>query len=105
MRVELHVGAETIDALIPPLSLQLLAENALKHNIVSKADPLTLHLTTDGAHLMLTNNYQPRLDCDPSTGVGLRNLAEKYRLISPAKSEFGLRGAQYVARLPLIYAE
>jgi two-component system, LytTR family, sensor kinase len=105
LRMELQVGAETLNALIPPLSLQLLAENALKHNIVSKADPLTLHLTTDGEHLVLTNNYQPRIDCDPSTGVGLRNLAEKYRLISTTMPEFGLRGAQYVARLPLIHVE
>ncbi len=107
LRVELHVAAEALDALIPPLSLQLLAENALKHNTVSKAAPLTLHLTTDGAHLVLTNNYQPRLDTAPgaSTGVGLRNLREKYRLISGTEPSFAISGAHYIARLPLIFAE
>lgn len=106
LRVEIDVSPAVLDHLLPPLSLQLLADNALKHNVVSKSAPLTLRLTATATHVELANTYQPRLvEPGTSTGLGLRNLTQKYALLAAPAPEFGVQGRQYVARLPLLEAE
>ena len=65
--------------LLPALSLQLLVENVLKHNILSKTKPLTIEIfATAGNKLIVSNNLQRRCMTCPATGVGLDSIAAKY---------------------------
>ena len=67
---------------IVPLSLQLLLENALKHNVVSSSKPLTIKIYEQGNYLIIENNINPKEAIGKGTRVGLRNIADRYGLIS-----------------------
>jgi hypothetical protein len=73
---------------VAPLSVQLLVENALKHNEASQARPLRLHLAADasGTALRVENTWQPRpAGLAPSTGTGLANVRQRYALLGASQ--------------------
>lgn len=64
-----------------PLSIQGLIENAIKHNVISTKQPLTISIMTDDDnHLIVSNKIQPKIGKEEGTGIGLANLAERYRI-------------------------
>ena len=77
-------------------------ENAIKHNIVSKKNPLLIQLKVEGKYLEILNTFQPRKEKVPSTGIGLKNLKDRYQLLSNLEPYFGVEGNQYLARIPII---
>ncbi len=87
---------------IPPMSLQLLVENAVKHNVVSKTAPLRVELVAEDEQFIVRNNLQLRNEEIPSTKVGLQNLIERYQLLGAPTPSFLAEGDYYVARIPLI---
>ena len=70
------------DLKIVPLSLQLLLENAVKHNVVSSSKPLVIKIFEDGGHLIIENNINHKEAIGPSTKVGLRNILDRYSLLT-----------------------
>lgn len=64
--------------MILPLTLQLLIENAVKHNVVSKNKPLIIHITQTDENLKICNNLQPKLSVEVSTHFGLQSLSKRY---------------------------
>lgn len=67
---------------IMPLSLQLLIENAIKHNVINDKHPLTIHIsTTENESIKVTNLIQPKIKIETGEGIGLANLIERYRLL------------------------
>ena len=68
--------------MIPPLTLQILVENAVKHNVISKARPLEIDIITDGSReLTVINNFQPKRKQERSTRFGLEGLRKRYELL------------------------
>lgn len=67
---------------IPPISLQLLAENAIKHNDFTNEMPLLIEISTNGENITVSNNIQKKRNPEMSSGFGLANLQERYELIS-----------------------
>ncbi|ARK12882.1 histidine kinase [Fibrella sp. ES10-3-2-2] len=68
---------------LPPLTLQLLVENAVKHNVVSPKRPLTIQIRTDETgQLLVANNRQPKTTRALSNGVGLSNIVAKYQILN-----------------------
>lgn len=72
---------------IVPTALQILIENACKHNIISPSNPLTINVIIDNNKIIVTNNMSPRPIPADSTGIGLKGLQEKYRIISKKEKE------------------
>ncbi len=67
---------------LPPLAIQTLLENAVKHNEISKKNPLIITInTTDNDSLVVSNAIREKLSNDPGTGIGLSNLAKQYKLL------------------------
>ena len=64
------------------MTLQLLIENALKHNIVSNSRPLTISISANGNTLEIANNIQPKLSPEPSTKTGLENIKSRYAFLT-----------------------
>ena len=80
---EIDVKDEYLSYLVPPLTLQLLVENAVKHNKLLKHQPLIIHLrTNDSNRFVVTNNIQRKEMSVDSTGIGLKNISSKYRLMN-----------------------
>jgi hypothetical protein len=74
-------GDEEAPARLPPLSLQLLVENAVKHNELGEDRPLEIDIDLRAGEVAVSTSYRPRRLLHPSAGVGLRNLDERYRLL------------------------
>ena len=78
--VDIQIPEEWTKELIPSFSLQLLIENAIKHNVISKKQPLSVEIYTEGNYLVLQNLLQERRDSVESTGTGLSNLSTRFNL-------------------------
>ena len=90
---------------VPPLALQLLLENVLKHNAAYQADPLRLRVALDPAAHTLTvrNTRRPRrLAPGESSGRGLANLAARYAFLTDKPLTAGEEGEEFVVTLPLL---
>ncbi|QIX60525.1 histidine kinase [Hymenobacter sp. BT18] len=95
--------AETL--LVPPLAVQLLLENALKHNATSQRDPLQIQVTLDVASRTLTvrNQRRPRrLAEGESTGLGLQNLAARYAFLTQQPVQVAQTETEFRVTLPLL---
>lgn len=81
--IVVSIGPEVNDAdgSIPPASLQIVVENALKHNRFSKEIPLMIAVSVADGCLVVRNALQPLASAPASTGIGQRNIAERYALI------------------------
>lgn len=72
-----------LDLMLPPLTLQLLVENAAKHNAVHKDNPLHIEIRSDAnQRLIIKNNIIPRKGHVESTGIGLQNIASRYAILN-----------------------
>ena len=96
--------AGQLQLLVPPLSLQVLLENAMKHNIVNEEKPLKIEIYSKGDFLYIKNPIQPKIS-GTSTGLGLKNLIKRYALISKLEPEFKVENNYYIAKIPLIKVE
>ena len=102
--VHIHVeGAPgPADAMIPPLALQGLIENALKHNASGADCPLEIQLRIADDAITVSNNLQPLANPIPTTGTGLQTLGERYRLICGKEITVSRGEEQFAVRLPVI---
>ena len=87
---------------IPPMSLQLLIENAVKHNAVLPDDPLVINILTDHSFLIVFNNLKPRVSCNHGIGIGLKNLSKKYEIISGTDISVLKDSNTFTVKLPLL---
>jgi LytS/YehU family sensor histidine kinase len=87
---------------IPALSLQLLAENAVKHNIVSAAKPLTIQIIAKNDVVKVINNVQEKHISEPSTGTGLNNISQRYLLSGHTPPEIHQSNELFEVILPII---
>jgi sensor histidine kinase YesM len=91
-----------LDTYLPPLSLQLVLENACKHNLVSPEQPLQIDIFQQGGKLVVRNNLQPKISSGVSKGLGQKNLLKRYELVSKEAPEFRTEARHYTVLLPLI---
>jgi sensor histidine kinase YesM len=96
------VSEEFRTYLIPPLTLQVLVENAIKHNVVSCKRPLTVTIENKDKALCIRNTYQEKEDREISTKTGQRNLIEKYKLLECSVPVFKVENNEYIVIIPLI---
>jgi hypothetical protein len=88
---------------IPPMTLQLLVENAIKHNITSVSRPLTIKLfTNESGRLIVENNLRPKTMAVESNRIGLQNIMMKYKLLDQSEVTVTMDDEKFVVGLPLI---
>lgn len=87
---------------IPPMSLQLLIENAVKHNAVLPDDSLVINILTEHSFLIVSNNLKPRVSCNPGIGIGLKNLSKKYEIIAGTDISVLKDSNTFTVKLPLL---
>ena len=104
LRVEFHGRERWADVrLVVPVSVQLLIENAVKHNVFSSHDPLTIHVRMDSAHVEVKNPRRPK-SIRESSRVGLQNLAARYRLVVGTDIDVDQDETRFLVRLPTVEA-
>lgn len=87
---------------IVPLALQLLIENAIKHNVVSASQPLIINITADEHELTVRNIIQPKMSKAKGTGIGLDNISRRYNLLTNKQVSYGVINNEFVVTLPLL---
>ena len=90
---------------IAPLTLQLLVENAVKHNQMSDEAPLTVTIALVGETLRISNPIQLRPSSGDSTGMGLQNISSRYRLLTDQPVRVGEHNSDFVVIIPLLTSE
>jgi hypothetical protein len=104
--VERQVPAAVLARHVAPLSVQLLVENALKHNVASHQHPLHLHLLADpaGHYLIVSNSHHPRqAGLVAGTGTGLANVRQRYQLLHAPRPVAVLeQDGKFIVKLPLL---
>ena len=100
--VTINVPAEKLNKRIVPLSLQILMENAIKHNIVSSDKPLKIEVTAVNGKLVVSNNLQKKNQINESTGIGLDNIRNRYKLLGNGQVEVLENESNFTVSIPLI---
>ncbi len=100
VQIEIEQGKKKL--FIAPSSLQLLIENAIKHNVLSKKEVLHLSIKTAGDLLIVSNNLQEKIDKEPSTQVGLQNIKSRYLFLTEVPVEVIKTQDSFTVKLPLL---
>lgn len=100
--VDVDEQLERTDGRIPPVCLQLLVENAIKHNRLSVHQPLHIHVFREGNHIVVKNDLCPVSSDLSSTGIGQRNIIERYFLLCEEKPVIKKSEHLYIVKLPII---
>lgn len=100
--IEMQVPDACRSSLLPPVSLQVLIENAVKHNVVSLARPLTVKIREKGGYLIVANKMNERKQKLTSTGTGLLNLDQRYRHLCGEKIEISNNDGVFSVAIPLL---
>lgn len=90
------------DALVVPLSLQLLLENTVKHNIVSQEQPLNIRIVEEAGYLVVQNDYQKKQVLQDRRGVGLQNIISRYAIITARKVQIEQTEQYFTVKLPVL---
>ena len=103
LQIEVQVPAKFLDRKIVPLCLQMLFENAIKHNVVSTQHPLTISVSVEhGDRLVVKNNLQRKRQEIPSTRIGLENICSRYRFVTDREVEVITTQQSFIVVLPLL---
>jgi LytS/YehU family sensor histidine kinase len=77
--IQFKTGNNTKDVYVIPLTLQLLTENAVKHNVISNANPLVISISVEGENLVVSNPVRSKITKEKSTHFGLQSLSKRYK--------------------------
>jgi sensor histidine kinase YesM len=95
------ISEASLERSIAPMTMQLLIENAVKHNVVSARAPLQIYIIANDEKLIIQNNLQPKND-QPGTGTGLKNIISRYSFLTERKVEISRDDKFFTAIIPLI---
>jgi two-component system LytT family sensor kinase len=99
----INIDESKLGMLIPPVTLQLFIENALKHNRTEEEDPLVINIySNDNDELVVSNTLLPLIKENNSTGLGLENITGRYALLSDRKPVIEKNEKTFTIKVPLI---
>jgi len=101
--IETEIDDSMTSFMLPPLTIQTLIENAIKHNEISKRKPLTVRImTTKNDSLIVANDIQSKLTDEEGTGIGLTNLSRQLRMLADRDISVSRDHNRFVVEIPLI---
>lgn len=103
--INISIPADKMKDYLPPFSLQMVIENAVKHNSITSGQPLKIDIGIEGDFLVVKNNLQLRKFVEDSTETGVRNIRSRYKYVTALEPVFEIRNNEYYVQLPLIQEE
>ncbi len=105
LQVRVEVPAHALKGYLPPFTLQMLLENAIKHNVISAAHPLHITINVEGGRLIVRNDLLPRATKEIGTGTGLENIRRRYNMLGAEEPTFTGADQHYSAAVPILAQE
>jgi len=104
IKLESSVDVSKLDCLIPPLTLEILIENALKHTVFDKHNPLKISIYTREEQLIIENNFNPKINAvkTESFGIGMKSIKKQYVLLNCGEPSFKIENNIFRVEIPLI---
>jgi hypothetical protein len=102
LNVNIHIADENLTGLLPPMSVQILLENAIKHNVVSARMPLAISIKTERGRLIVSNTLREKKVKEPSTGTGLHNLNQRYNYLCNRGIDIDKTKGLFIVSIPLL---
>ena len=107
LNIHIDVPPALLSQYTVPVALQMLVENAIKHNVSSRTKPLRIEVFADNGTLVVKNNLQPKqlsseYASETSTGIGLQNITKRYAFVSHRRVEVAKDDASFTVKIPLI---
>ena len=99
--INIDIDEKLMQTNIPPLTLQLLLENAIKHNVATISKPLRIQISNDPAHIIISNSFCPKIAQHYSTGVGLGNIMNRYQLLFSRNIIIEKNSTMFTVKLPI----
>jgi two-component system, LytTR family, sensor kinase len=102
LSITIDVKSAELALLIPPMALQILIENAIKHNEVSSGHPLSISIVSGNEKLIVSNNLQLRTQHEPGSQTGLANIRARYGFFTATPVEVIHESSQFIVKIPLL---
>ena len=102
LTLDVSVGQNYLRTFVAPLTIQMLVENAIKHNIISKDAPLNISVSINDEYIMVRNNLQLRQNDSDSNGIGLKNIKNRYLYLSGREVIVYSNSDIFVVKLPVL---
>lgn len=96
------IPSDHLDCMLPPLTLQLLVENVIKHNSITVNKPMKIAIGIVDGYLVVSNSISPKKRSDPS-GIGLKNLSNRCKLILNREINVSGENGLFTVKVPLLY--
>ena len=100
--VSIDIPEELMGRRVVPCSVQLLIENATKHNVVNADRPLRIRVRAEADSIVVSNTLNPKVSSGPSTGLGLKYLREQYHDVAGKEASVRMTDTEYTVQIPLI---
>lgn len=102
---DIQISDIKLNQLLPPLALQLLIENTIKHNEVSSDKPLYVSIKTENDILIVSNNIQLRSQVDENGKTGLQNIKDRYKYFTDLPVEILKNDQSFIVKIPLLHTK
>lgn len=100
---EIDIPEKYHDARIIPCTLQMMVENAVKHNVVNSSNVLRISIGVDMHHVVVRNNFNPKkADSETSPGTGLQNISRQYEILFSRSVVTEKTDSEFIVRIPLV---
>ena len=101
-KFSIDIPEELMGRRVVPCSVQLLIENATKHNVVNADRPLRIRVRAEADTIVVSNTLNPKVSSGPSTGLGLKYLREQYHDVAGKEASVRMTDTEYTVQIPLI---
>ena len=102
LKFDISVNPDDLDKKISPLTLQLLAENAIKHNVISMSKPLLVKIKSEDDYIVVENKIQPKQQESRSTRTGLDNISKRYEILGGKEVVISNTDGNFKVKVPLL---
>jgi len=102
LQIEISIPENETSKFIPPMCLQVLVENTIKHNELSIENPLKVRIYIENDYLVISNNLQVRKNNEPTSKTGIKNICSRYQHFTDRKAEIIKTADAFTVKIPLL---